>query len=661
MKYLKFLAIACLSSLLALYTCISNAGTLSTQYIDPAYLTSVPFGSHSHWIQPWRAYMETVPAQRFVRGIGIVWNVEAAVNPELVAQMLAKYGFKRVRVEIGWGAINFNDETQIVKGHADKLKNILVALKKYNLRPLILLNSHHGVPCPLTSVQLTLSKNASVGDNKIELNSTSNLKVGYSGISNISQYWAAEYLITNINNNTVTLSKPLPKNLTAGTILKIDTLKYRPFSVPGSSDYQNTMIGWHKYVDTVTKFVTDSLGTVSSDNKGFDLEIWNELTFGSKFLYINTYYSNNFYQYQEKDIWTNLVKETATYIDAHSANFTGVKISNGFANTIPWPASSQQPARINAISKHPYRSRENYSQSISSSNSINALGQPDNTFIPNYSTLFPEYFGTAITTETLIRDMGPITSKVIGIDHGRYARGNKLPVNVWITETNILPTWLDPNITRERALTVKAKIIARYFCFYLNKGATQVYLYGVGRKDLEWAVLKESFLDYTLQNTTYPTDDSSHTSLALKTLNNIVTQMKAGLDSNLKTTQQLEVISVSDTHDRYQFKGNGTKAHPNLYDRDVFTFLPFQVNANKFVIPYYVMTRDIQKDLTPENFTVEIRGISNLASVSVYDPINEKTVPVKVSQNTSSNTFNLELIATDYPYLLIINTNNTAD
>jgi hypothetical protein len=48
----------------------------------------------------------------------------------------------------------------------------------------------------------------------------------------------------------------------------------------------------------------------------------------------------------------------------------------------------------------------------------------------------------------------------------------------------------------------------------------------------------------------------------------------------------LTLDSITDTHNHYQFAGAGTAAHPNLYDRDVFAFLPFQVNAKRFVIPY---------------------------------------------------------------------------
>lgn len=630
---------------------------ITNYYTDPAQFTSIPFGFHSHWLQPWRAYLETVPATTFLNGTGINWNINKSVNPELVAQMLAKYGIRRSRVEIGWVNIDWDDETKI--NNATQFQNTLLTLKKYGIRPLILLNAHHGVPCPVKFYERTLITDARVGDTQIQLDDISGLRVGYSGVSNLTDYWAAELLITKISGNTITLSKPLPKNIEAGTPVTMATLKYRPFSVPGSNDYEMTMAGWERYVETVAEFVTEVLATTQSDDKGFDMEIWNELSFGSYFLYVNSYYAQKPYDYNEDSIWGNLVKETATFVSDRPADFQGVFFSDGLANTIPWPASSTNPARITAISKHPYFGRKHYPQDEQNSTPINALAQKDtSSFIPTYSVLFPEYFATALQTETIIRDMGPITSEIYGTKHGRYARainGVVVPNPIWITEANLGPNEHDRNITPERAFVIKAKTNARYFCFYLNKGVTQVHLFAVEGGDKGLGIVKQSFLDYAEQpNATYPTDDRPYTSLVLATLGRIVSKMSEQLDRNLTKTRQIEVVSIRDTHDRYQFAGDGTPAHPNLYDRDVFAFLPFQVNARKFVIPYYVMTRDIMKDLPPEEFTVQIKGIKgNGASVTAYDPMYDQTVPVAIDKG-GQNSLSVKLTATDYPYLLII-------
>ena len=164
-----------------------------------------------------------------------------------------------------------------------------------------------------------LAAAAPAGATRVELTDTSDLIVGRSGLSGLTDYWAAEALLTAIEGKTVRLSKPLPKALSAEKPVSMATLKYRPFSVPGSADYRKTMAGWLEYVDVITAFVTETLGTAAAADKGFDLEIWNELTFGTHFLYVNDYYEPRAYQYSANDIWTNLVKATADHVAARCA------------------------------------------------------------------------------------------------------------------------------------------------------------------------------------------------------------------------------------------------------------------------------------------------------------------------------------------------------
>ncbi len=658
LKKSRIIVLAAIVLVLILTCTKSPAGTLATPYTDQTQFTSIPFGSHSHWLQPWRAYLETIPATTFLNGIGIVVN--NSTNPELIAHMLAKHGFVRARIEISWNSLDFDDETKLVSSKTAEFQVKLLALKKYGIRPLILLNANHGEPGLVKATNRVIVATARAGDREIQVDNVGDLKIGYSGLSNLTEYKAAEVLITNISGNTLSLSKPLPKDISAGTSVKITTLKYRPFSPPNTDDYRKTMAAWQRYLSTVTQFVTATLGTTQGSDKGFDMEIWNELSFGSDFLKINRYYSPPLYNYKEDNIWGDLVKETAHYVESHPQAFQGILFSDGLANTIPWPASSTNPPRITAISKHPYRNRRNYPQSEERSTPINALHQEykKSGFIPTYSALFPEYFLTALQTETIIRDLGPITSDIYGTKRGRYARviNNVIVPNpIWITEVNINPVEESPDITESRALAVKAKTTARYFCFYLNKGATQVHLYGVADGNKGLGIVQDNFLKYAEQpNILYPTDDTSYTSPALATTARIVNKMKEQIDPNLKTTRPLQVISISDTHNHYQFVGDGSAAFPNLYNRDVFAFLPFQVNSKRFIIPYYVMTRDIMKDLPPEQFTVLLKGIKGEGtSVTAYDPINDKDIPVIVS-NKVGESLELILTATDYPYLLTI-------
>jgi hypothetical protein len=660
-KIIKFVTLA-LTILLTLLAAnhLHSLANQSGRYIDKSYLINVPFGTTSHWLQPWRAYLETIPATKFLDGIGVVFQSNNNQNSELIAQMLAEHGVRHARFEIGWGALRY-DENKLKDIKEAEFRNKLIALKKFGIRPLILLNSNHGLPCPTKFLRKKIIKTAHIGDRHLTLDSVNELRVGYSGLSNLfGKKWAAESLITEIAENQITLSKPLTEDITAGSYVEIATLKYRPFSSPNTKEYQETLAGWLHYVSTVTKFVTESLETVDRDNRGFDLEIWNELTFGSNFLDINQYYESKPYKYEKKDIWKNIIDETAKYISNNPADFQGVRITNGFANTIPWPSSSQLPARIHALSKHPYPKLKQYPQDEPKSQSVNALGVEDHKFVftPRYKIFFPESSATAISS-TLVRDMAPITSKIKSVDHGRYGRkvaGQVIPTPMWITEANVGPSKYDPNISSKRALKIKAKAAARYFCFFLNKGAERLYLFAAGGKwkNEDLAVVQENFLEYGVSNSNYPNVDNSYVSPALEVLKRICDQMSQDIDFDLVETEQLEVVSITDLHNHYQFRGDNTEAHPNLYDRDVFTFLPFQVNKGKFVIPYYVMTRNIMKNMIPEKFTVKIASQKlNKASVDVYDPLNNRKIPVLIKQVSNDN-LTLELTATDYPYLLII-------
>lgn len=634
----------------------SYAGRLSGSYVVPDHLTKVAFGIHSHWAQPWRAYLETVPASKFVDAIGINFDIrmDKGDNPDLIAQMLAKYGICHARIEISWGNVAFDDELI----HNDGLKRCILACKKNGIRPLILLNAHHGAPCPIQFFERVLASAAKKGDTKVELTDVGGLVPGYSGFNNLTDYIACEAIITGIEGNTVTISKPLPADLgDAGKRVPMATLKCRPFSPPDSDDYKKTIAGWRKYTETATRYVTDVLGTAKSVDKGFDIEIWNELSFGSNFLSINNYYTPSAYKYNQDAVWADIVKATVEYVNAHPSDFSGVTICDGFSNTIPWPASSTEPARVGALSHHPYAAIKKYPADEYKGDRLDAHLRPDeSTFIPAYTAVFPEYYATALQTETGIRDMGPIETEIYGTKHGRNARvvdGKVVPCAMWITEVGMAPNEI--GITDiEAGMKLKAKTTARYFCFHINKGVERLYLYAACAEDKWLGIVKDDFVSYARTNTIYPVDDSKYVSPSLLVIKRITDKMREQLDPGLKATRQLRLDSISDTHDHYQFRGDGTPAHPNLYNRDLFAFLPYQVNNKRFVVPYYVMTRDVRNELAPEEYTIRISGINGKkAAVSVYDPINDRRVPVKIIIRTADG-LKLALPATDYPYLLTV-------
>jgi len=145
-----------------------GAGTLRAP-IDASQQTALDFGERSHWLQPWRAYLDTVPAQRLRDAVGINFNVAAAQAPA-TARLLARSGFKRARVEVGWGSLSYDDPGVI--SQLPELRTRLEALKANGIRPLILLNAHHGVPCPMRTFSANVTAPAAAGARTLRVDAT---------------------------------------------------------------------------------------------------------------------------------------------------------------------------------------------------------------------------------------------------------------------------------------------------------------------------------------------------------------------------------------------------------------------------------------------------------------------------------------------------------
>jgi len=267
-----------------------GSGTLRDPIVA-SQQTALDFGERSHWLQPWRAYLDTVPAQRLRDAVGINFNVGAAEAPA-TARLLARSGFKRARVETGWGSLSYDRPGEI--SNVPELRAKLEALKANGIRPLILLNANHGAPCPLRAFSATITAPAAAGARTLSVDATTAAAVvpGKTGLNALDgRYKAADILFTAVDpSGTATLSKPLPRALAPGPY-PASTLRYPPFSSPLLADrrpnpeFEATMRGWLAYVGVVTREVKRVVG-----GDDFDVEVWNELTFGSDFLDRGTYY-----------------------------------------------------------------------------------------------------------------------------------------------------------------------------------------------------------------------------------------------------------------------------------------------------------------------------------------------------------------------------------
>jgi hypothetical protein len=138
--------------------------------------------------------------------------------------------------------------------------------------------------------------------------------------------------------------------------------------------------------------------------------------------------------------------------------------------------------------------------------------------------------------------------------------------------------------------------------------------------------------------------------------------------STFTAPRSLALNAIADQGNWTQFTGDGTAAHPTLFNRQVVAFFPFQVSNNKFVVPAYVMTRNMDTDYNPsapstdvtrfdlpdETYRLTVGGLNTAnLSVTATDPITGASVPVTIV-STSGSTAVLQVPLTDYPRLITI-------
>jgi hypothetical protein len=345
---------------------------------------------------------------------------------------------------------------------------------------------------------------------------------------------------------------------------------------------------------------------------------------------------------------------------------------------------------LTAIDKHPYAGIRRFPQdSVNDAPGIrplDALGRTDGTrnsatkrwrdnFVPTYDAFFPEYYLTAIQTENLIRDLSPITTDINGIPHGRLTKPKGGPApTMWITEWNMDPSGADPSnpanvggpplahLKDGDVRHLQAKAVLRFLTAFVNKGVSAVYFFAAKAGNL---ALVDSAFFTALKRGGYPGEHSGGETL--DAVRRLVDSLRGAV--RLSHTRRLSLLEISDDHDHKQFDGDGSAAHPPLFDRDVVGFFPYQVDEHRYVIPVYVMTRSLTKlyapeapsdqsrfDLPPAPFRLTIGGLpATDSSVTASDPLTGKSVPVKVISRQGDRLV-VELPLTDSPRLLTLDT-----
>ncbi len=679
MRVLKVLPLAV--ALVALL-CTAGSAAADTWYsvanpIDPQYLSDLPYGATSDWIQQWRSYLYTPPATTLANGMGVNFNVDPS-QAAVTARLLAASGIKQARVEISWSSVAYSNQS--VFENASDYTEEIQALREYGIKPLILLNANDEIPGPTEAWTANLTAAAPAGARTVQLDAASAAQVipGYSGLNNGSV--AAGIIFTSVNSSHVaTLSQPLPSAFAAGSY-PAATLAYQPFAQPELADgapnpqFQATLQGWLGYVRMTMNLVTAAYGS-----SNFDVEIWNELGFGSSFLDLGNYY-NPLPVATEGDTISAILDATVAFLKNPANGWSGVRVGDGFTNQTGGGDDVRTlPAGLDAIDKHPYSQLAVYPDDATGF-PVDALGledfqwvnsQPVPNFSPSYYAFMPEYDLTGINTDTLTRMLAPFTTVVGSTPLGaNVADAGGTPPAMWITEDNMDPTSVQgvpATLTQSDYDHIHAKAALRTYISYIGKGVQSVDLYAVDGAP-RWNLVDPAFFTAAqIGNTdTYSYPGAALAGPVMAATGRLAATL-AGAQT-ITTPHPLSLLGIANDSENYQFAGNGTAAFPPLYDREVLNFQPFQLTETSWVAAVYVMTRDIahiynqnapasdptRTDMPPENFQITIGGLDATdLTASATDPLTGVSVPVSIiSRNGDVAT--IQLPVTDSPRMVTL-------
>ncbi|MEI7026101.1 PA14 domain-containing protein [Paenibacillus sp. y28] len=659
----------------------------------------IPFGIHSYYYAPWRSYMDTWDSRRYLEVMGVVFNVGPSEAPA-TAQVLGEAGIRSARLEIGWNNISYDDPTRLIDQQSKNATTMLQALKNNGIRPILLLNANSGGPAPSKATSVTLTKAAAAGDKVIYVSDVSAIKPFYTGLQ--GQDSKLMYpVITAVNASTgeCVLSAPLKKALPAGA-LSLVTLKYQPFSgavyASGAANpaAQETVNGWMTYVGAVTSFAKNALGTEGAADAGFDLEVWNEYSFGSEFLDINNYYETKF-TFSTPLTYTNhgqtqtgvevILPMTVDYVNDPNNKLPGVQVISGFSNQRPWDSGSSIWKGQSGFSRHYYTGYSsssvisNETTSFKANTTYDGIGQLEQAqYVPYHISAFPERWFYAYQTEYVVRDIQPFPGPYP--DHHRYANpGNGQTAQVWMTETNFNRNLFATELMNKTTVSasnaklmnvmhwIGTKSTLRNYVFYAHKGIHTINLYSVKGGDLAYGILPDAFFT-ELKNSNYQLTDKVRSQIGpqLKAVANVTKLMKTGVP--IDHPRPIKVDSLYEYVPRIVYEGDDTPAHPTGYNQEDAAILPFQLDADKYAIGYYVVTRNLVKSYTdtkdpldtkryempPQVYEVTLSNIRGTgAKVTAYDPVTDSEQEVNVVKRTATTlTVRMEMV--DYPRFLLV-------
>jgi hypothetical protein len=418
----------------------------------------------------------------------------------------------------------------------------------------------------------------------------------------------------------VKLSKPLARAVPKGETLRVAILRYPPFYAVGTAQFDLTAAGWLRYVALVTDLVEKTYGSGE-----FDVEIWNELTFGSAFLDIGNYYEpkaeRNAAEFLHRggSAW-ELASRTVWLLKRRHPQ---VNVIWGFSNTTFFHVPiSELPPQLDGQSYHPYGTgRRCYADLIRGRRELLL-----DSFVPTGCVVQPEGYAHAWQqTESLLRFVAP---------EARTAHpSGSTTFQHFITEHGFSPAEIGIAEPHE-AERAKKGFLLRAPLLWLNKGLSALYVYDLYEPDDAGFGLFRS--------------DGSISS-GLSALHRLTSEF-AGPET--LTPRQLSLDVKREGRRTGVLPGDPDGAH--LLQEQAAAFLPFQVNATRFVLGAYVMTQDFPNALIPQPYRVTIGGVDGRhATVKYFSPDTDTILPARVIAATEK-TITLQLAITEVPSLIEI-------
>jgi hypothetical protein len=693
---------------------VTPESRLAGSYEDPRQ-QAIPFGRVSFFLTPWRAYMDTWPAAQYLNSVGINFNVPF-MDAKPTARVLADAGFRSARVEVGWGNLGYDDPQKMA--HADQIKESLQALQEAGIRPLVVLNANSRAPVPYKYIAVNLRQSAPAGAREIVVDRTDLIRPGYTGFINQKMGFP---LVTAVDNQTgrCELSARLGHDVPPGKLMMVD-LKYHPFSGTVFEDgtpnpfAEETVMGWKVYVATVCQMLKEDLGTEGKPDAGFDLEVWNEYTFGSEFLEEKSYYETprkfktdiSYQNHGRTSLGHELILPiTVDYVNDPANRLPAVRVISGFSNQRPfengvsmWPGQTgfSRHFYTNLVPFGPFRGiwgllspATNNRPNLGPLNALGLVdGKPDGKnpftvvpgtfFVPTVAMSMPEALHYGTVPEYMTRDVQPFPG--LWQDHYRYSNpGDGHAAEVWMTETNTgRGTWLKQLVSEQQVKRddprlivlshyVGTKALLRTLVFQSHKGVHTIEIFAAHGGDLNLGVVPDSFFKTSQEDGHQLTEKvRAQAGLQLQVLARVNRLMKSG--QSLEVTRPLTVTDLVEHQPRLVFKGDGTSQHPDRFNRDDFACLPFQMAPDKYAIGYYVVTRDMVHDWNPkldsldparydmpeQTFDLTLRNLRGVnAKVSAWDPMANQSVPATVLA-ADEDSLKVQLQTVDYPRFLLI-------